>query len=395
MINMCIIFGVIIVLMMIFIINIKKNGNIQEYKDLILMESVPIEFETKYQMLYQEYLKELEEARKKARRRRIVQYILLILALCGVAVVALNELNTGIQYNTISKIFVVLMPFNFVMGISLGRNNTRFQVQYKQDYKEKVIRKFIKLINEELTYEPIKRGGNYRYNIMEMYPLTQDKEALRIAAEKKQTMKEFLIEHNSKYLLEEEYRKAKFDNKSFNRYLQDDYIEGYINENVFIKMADLDIKQEYKTGERNRKYIQDVFQGLFAVTNSNKNIKSCINIKRNKFKVLEKNDRVQMDSQEFEKYFDVYSSNKILAMQVLTADVMWLLQEFYSKYNLDFEIIINDDKIYLRFFTGPVFEPKVFGSSMDKELLFTYYCILKFTTEVTEQINKVLNEIEI
>ena len=75
-------------------------------------------------------------------------------------------------------------------------------------------------------------------------------------------------------------------------------------------------------------------------------------------------------------------------------DIVYLI-DFYKKYNLDFEVIFKNDTIYMSFFTGTMFEPKTFGSSMDKQLLFTYYSILQFISNVTKKVNKTLEDLEI
>ena len=52
------------------------------------------------------------------------------------------------------------------------------------------------------------------------------------------------------------------------------------------------------------------------------------------------------------------------------------LEYFYNKYQIKYEIVFRENTIYMRFFTGAMFEPKIFGNSMDKELLLKYYCII-------------------
>ena len=54
-----------------------------------------------------------------------------------------------------------------------------------------------------------------------------------------------------------------------------------------------------------------------------------------------------------------------------------------------------NNNIYLRFFVSNMFEPKIFGSSMDKELIYIYYIILNFIVEITEKINNLVIETEI
>lgn len=135
-----------------------------------------------------------------------------------------------------------------------------------------------------------------------------------------------------------------------------------------------------------------MFQGIFAFTTSNVDIGTYILISKNKIKTITKN-LIEMDDTNFEKYFDVYSPNRNLAMQLLTSDIMESLINFYTEYNLDFEIIIRNNTVYLRFFTGPMFEP-ISENPIDKQLLFTYFCILEFILDVTKKINSTLNNLE-
>ena len=192
--------------------------------------------------------------------------------------------------------------------------------------------------------------------------------------------------------LQNEFIKSKIETHSFNRYNYTDYIEGNLSDNIFIRMADIDVK--FVSGSGKNRSVQNIFEGIFAVTDTNKNINGYVKISRNN--LIKDNDfRINMDSEEFEKIFDVFSKDKILAMQILTADVMESLIKFKNKYDIDFEIVLMNNNIYLRFFVSNMFEPKIFGSSMDKELIYIYYIILDFIVEITEKINNLVIETEI
>ena len=80
-------------------------------------------------------------------------------------------------------------------------------------------------------------------------------------------------------------------------------------------------------------------------------------------------------------------------MQVLTSDVMMMLLDFYNKHKIDYEILLRNRKIYIRFWVGPMFEPAIFKNSMNKKILLQYFAILKFVLDVTKGINKTLKEI--
>ena len=49
----------------------------------------------------------------------------------------------------------------------------------------------------------------------------------------------------------------------------------------------------------------------------------------------------------------------------------------------------------IRFHTGNMFEPKLFKSSLDYNMLKEYYDIIEFVIRVTKEINKVIENTEI
>lgn len=143
---------------------------------------------------------------------------------------------------------------------------------------------------------------------------------------------------------------------------------------------------------------ENLFAGCFVSVNNMVETDMLIRIVKNKKKLFNDSDynvvnnKIKMDNTEFEEYFDIYADDKIEAMRILTPDVMDDLVEF-SKTGLKFEITINNDKLYLRFFTGKMFEPpSIFESTMNISLLYTYYCVLTFVYEITTKLNNSLKE---
>ena len=64
-------------------------------------------------------------------------------------------------------------------------------------------------------------------------------------------------------------------------FMGDDYIEGYVDENIFIKIADI----ETSTYGSYRK-AKMLFKGLFSITECNKNIGTYIKVTNNKKQYL-------------------------------------------------------------------------------------------------------------
>ena len=136
-------------------------------------------------------------------------------------------------------------------------------------------------------------------------------------------------------------------------------------------------------------------RGYLQLHGINKSINDEIRIKKNKILLKEYEYKVEMDSREFEKYFDVYAKSNIVAMEILTHDIMEELISFYQKYETNFEILIKNNNVYIRFDTGAMFEPNILKKAHDIDTLWIYYSVLQFVTNVTTKINKLLKEIEI
>ena len=321
------------------------------YKNYISLEEIPAEFEKLYENLYHNNIYSLESMRKQVKWKIVFQYSLTVLSFIGFL---FGQSDYVIISEEFDIIITVICLIGFVISIIFLCLGNKLKRKYIETYKKEIVSSFIKLINNQLEYKPF-------------------------------DLEIFRTQHD--------YKQAEFDKKSFNRFAQDDYIEGFLDDETFIKMSDLHIQK--RTGSGESKHIEEIFHGIFAHTRCNKDIGTYIKISKNKFKILQKQDRVEMDSEEFEKYFDIYSGNKIIAMQLLTSDIMEFLIAFHTKYELNYEIVFRNNVIYMRFFTGAMFEPKIFGSSMDKQLLFVYFCIMKFIVEILKKINKTLQEIEI
>ena len=334
-----------------FIIMTLLVGTKTNYKKNIPLENVPLEFEKIYEELYNNHISLLEKMRKRVRWRIVLQNIAFVFSLIGYVFTRSDHtiISRKVDLNIIIVGFIC-----FFIAIFFLYKNIKYKNQYIGIYKKEIVAKFIELLNNHLVYNPTDIS---------------------------------LIE------IQSNYKMAGFDNKEFNRFYVDDFIKGFLGDNIFLNMCDLHIQNH--TGSGRNSHTEEIFQGLFCKTRCDKNINTVIKILKNRIKILKQENRTEMDSQEFEKYFDVYSENRLIAMQLLTSDIMELLVDFYRKYELEYELVFENNNIYMRFFTGPMFEPKIFGNSMDKKLLYMYFSILKFVLEVTKIVNKTLEQSEI
>lgn len=183
----------------------------------------------------------------------------------------------------------------------------------------------------------------------------------------------------------------------YNRYRSDDYLNGKIEDKYEIEMANiLTQKVERHTDSKgnSRTTTTTIFSGIFAKITLDKSINTTLRIQRNS-SIFEKN-KLNMDSQEFEKYFDVLSDNQIIGMQLLTSDVMQKLTEFYNSVDYRFDIVINNNTMYLRFHSGRMFETGNFKEgAIPRDTLNKYYNILNFINDLTYELINVIHSTEV
>ena len=183
----------------------------------------------------------------------------------------------------------------------------------------------------------------------------------------------------------------------FDRYSSEDLIEGKLDDKYMVYMAEV-LTQNESTDSEGNTTTTTIFKGIFGVSDCSKEIPGYIKIHSDKGffgKIFGKKEKIEMDSSEFEKHFDVYGTNQIVAMQILTSDIMEMLIEFKETSKIRYELTLKENQIYLRFFTGAVFEPNIFKKSLDYNTLKRYYDIIEFIFKVTRSINKVIEETEI
>lgn len=183
----------------------------------------------------------------------------------------------------------------------------------------------------------------------------------------------------------------------YDNYYSDDYMEGLLNNKYNIKMAEIKTEEEYTTTDsegHTQTHTRTLFHGLFAKIQMDKSINSDLLIRENGH--FSKKIRLDMDSDEFEKLFDVSASNQIIGMQLLTHDIMELLISFKKATGIAYDISIYDNILYLRFHTGSVFEAiSIKKNAFDEKSLRKYYNILDFTYTLSKLLIDLIEKTEI
>lgn len=296
-------------------------------------------FKEIYKYIEKEYGSELERNRRKLIKSIIFCIVLVILTFI-MFIVLVDRLNISTKFGL--ELLGAVCISIIMYGVYKYSKSNKL---YKDNYKEYVIKNLFKYINHNFYYDA--SGGK---NLLNAY-------------------------------IEADY------GEKFNNFLADDYLKLDAEGEPNIKMANIaleDINNKDKF----------LYEGIFAVTQLKNNVNGEVRIKKNNH-FSNNINKVEMDSEEFEKYFDVYSNLNILAMEILTHDIMEELVQFYNTYKIKFEIVIKNYNIYIRFDTGAVFEHNILRKSNEINTLWIYYNIFNFITSFTIKINKLIRNIEV
>lgn len=191
------------------------------------------------------------------------------------------------------------------------------------------------------------------------------------------------------------YNYAEFE--GYDTFSSEDSIQGNLDGIVPINMSNVRTEIRSTDSDGNTTYTT-VFSGLFAEITLSKplNFNLFIHSDKGLFgKMFSGADKLNMDSQEFEKIFDVRASDKIKAMQILTSDVMADLIDFKNTTKNRFEITIKGNKLYFRYHCGDLFERAIFKDNLDFKTLESYFKYLNFTCEVSKKLYNLINETDI
>ncbi len=249
----------------------------------------------------------------------------------------------------IGRLYIICVMFALSICIFIAHSSKKSDEEmYTQEYKQKVILNIAKFFDNDVKYSP------------------------------KQGMPQNI------------YNEGEFE--LYGRYTSDDYMEFTLEKNSHMIMAEVHTENRTKNGYYTR------FRGLVTQTDMVKPFKEKFFIRVNEqIGIFTKPQapKIKLDAPEFEEYFDVYGTNRLLTMQILTSDIMQMLVEFQKEIKVKFDISLKNNKLFLRFFSGEMFEaPYLKKETLDKDTIYKYYSILKFTFKLQDKVLKILEQTE-
>ena len=293
-------------------------------------------FSTIYQELYKECHDNLEVLRKKAVKKRIILFIILF-SICVII------------------FFINFTAFIFALFISILISAlVPFSDNYAKQYKDTVIKKLVSFYDPNLSFSQNGKISRSTYNQAEV--------------------------------------------EIYDYFYSNDLISGKIDNQISFEAGDVRTEDETTDSDGHTSKTV-VFSGLFSAAQLNTDIKNTIRIRSDKGflgKLLPANKQlIQLDSQEFEKLFDVYSTDKILAMRILTSDILDYMINFKKENKIKYELTLKNSSLYIRIHCKDMFEAPFRKDSLDFNTLHMYYKIIHFICELNRKFYYVISEKDI
>ena len=209
------------------------------------------------------------------------------------------------------------------------------------------------------------------------------------------------------------YKVASLVGENIANYYSENHIYGYLGDKkeIYMEMAEVIStgKIMYLEDDKKETYMEMVdvisaqkdsylkedelifFKGVFVAVDINKKIYNTITVTPNTY--FDKMYNVKMDNTGFERYFDIKCEDKVLVMRIFTAEVIDKLYDLHNKCKIQYEIIVDNNKIYLRFDFYPLLDINEWTLSKDN---IKYNCErVMYMIEIAKMIAQAINELEI
>lgn len=307
------------------------------------MEEETRNFDKEFEKIYQEVCSNCE-AKLKEDRKKLNKFLLtvfLVAIIINIIIYFFAEVK-GIVTGTIAVTFCVML-FLIIQGREI----------YKKNYKRNVITALTKAYNPKLYYDS--KTGISKYD----------------------------------------YTMSNFDT-SFNEFFSEDQIYGTLENGIKIRTAEVATAIVNRTKQPDGTIKEDrteTYRGMYGIIKMPHNITSRIYIANDSITKRYSENRIELDSAEFEKYYDCMSDEKVRALRVLTSEVIEKFNDIRRNSKFGFELKVEDDMIYFRYKCGQLFEPPTFGNGLDKELLKKYYRYIYFPLELVIKLSENISHV--
>ncbi len=301
------------------------------------------EFESSFEKIYEEIVMSCSDRLKevKTKNNKFLLVALIVLAVINLIFLIVPSIRYAISF--VLAISVCILVYFYITGNG----------NYRRIYKECVIEKLVKAFNERFYYDP-KTG-----------------------------------------ITRAEYNMSHFDEKH-NEYHSEDRIFGTLENGDNFQLSEVnaaEIIRKKDSSGKTQETKKQTFRGMYGIVRLQKNTLTNIHIaSENSFKKFVKN-RVEVDSSEFEKYYDCLTKDRVDAMRIFTADLIEKYIEIVRDNKYGFELKIVDNLMFFRYKTNQLFEPPMFKTGLDKDFVKKNYKVIYYPLEIMKSTIDCINEV--
>jgi hypothetical protein len=174
------------------------------------------------------------------------------------------------------------------------------------------------------------------------------------------------------------------------RYYAEDLIEGYLDKTSFI-CSEVHAEERRARYTKNgvRYYWVDIFKGFLFIADFHKEFQGETTVLRDSFfKIKMGASRVKMESPDFEKVFDVFSTNQIEARYLITPSMMERMLKLDSNFKKGVTISFRNSTILVAIPDSKNrFEADVWSSLSDMSILKSDFAVLQSLLEIVDELN--------
>ena len=292
-------------------------------------------------------LEKLEEDRKQLRHRVIS---------IGVIYTVVFSLVAFTLFASSSSVDILI--FGLVLYLGIGGAIYKFLIKdYTKEFKNKIISPLISAFDENLNY------------------------------------------FQESHVPSQYFTRSKIFTSRPDRVNGNDFVSGSID-GVQIQFSDLHAEKKHKDSKGNTSW-STIFQGLFIVSDFNKNFKGETiilpdtaqstfgNLVGNwlQSKNMNRKELIKMDSTAFEKEFVVYSSDQIEARYILSPLLMSKLLSFKKLSKQPLSVSFRGGNIFLAIeYNKDLFEPSIFHSLLKYKIAIQYVQTLHLAIGIVEEL---------
>jgi len=265
-------------------------------------------------------------------------------------------LSIFISVNVTGNELPILAAVGICVWIYFSKINPFWQ-NYREKFKEEVIREIINFIDNRFTYSP------------------------------------------SKKMSLSEFKKTGIFLMRVDRYRGDDHIEGKID-STHVEFSE--VHAEYRTRDnKGRTNYHTIFKGLLfsADFNKNFNVKTYVltDVAEKMFGFLGtklqkmnkwRGQLVKLENIEFEKEFAVYSEDQVESRYILSPSLMERMLSFKKQTKKRIQMSFVDTRLYIAVpYRKNLFEPKLFGDIVDFKNIQEYHDDLNLALDLIQTLN--------